>query len=256
MCGEFKPSKRYLIILGCSAILGTFSLYYLTQTEGPHFAQLNTGSDIISEQAYVELKSWQIKIERLVNTSIELAADTKHAVEQDAVHRNASEGTNLTMHTTTTLSDTLFAFPWKSFEDSIVNHTSDERAYRQKLIDQLQIYAYQEPLVPTNNSCEPPPLLDPKDISCSDYPDAFLPNKYAAPVKVAHAIQLGFDADTLEIHLNELYDVVDYFFILEATKIHCKTLRFVLFFHLLLVNNMHIFIHILVVQYSNSYFVD
>ena len=76
-----------------------------------------------------------------------------------------------------------------------------------------------------NSSCYPPTLIDTKNIICSDYPNAFLPNKYAEPVKVAHAIQLGFDADSLEIHLNEIYDVIDHFFILEATHVHCKILK-------------------------------
>jgi len=38
--------------------------------------------------------------------------------------------------------------------------------------------------------------------------------------KVGHAIQLGFDIDILEIHLNELCDVVDKFFILEFARQH------------------------------------
>ena len=121
------------------------------------------------------------------------------------------------------LSSYLSDFPWEELEASA--NTSKENMYRQNLIDGLQTYAFQAPMVPINHSCTPPPLLDPKDITCSDYPDAFLPNKYEIPVKVAHAIQLGFDADTLEIHLNEVYDVVDYFFILEATTMNCKILQ-------------------------------
>ena len=104
-------------------------------------------------------------------------------------------------------------------------NTEAEPFYRQALIDGVQKYAYQAPLIPVNNSCDPPPLRDPKDLKCSDFPQAFLPNRYQTPVKVVHAIQLGFDADSLEIHLNEIYDVVDYFFILEATRVHCKILR-------------------------------
>lgn len=34
--------------------------------------------------------------------------------------------------------------------------------------------------------------------------------------------QLGFDADILEIHLNELDDVVNNFFIIESTRTHNK----------------------------------
>ena len=121
------------------------------------------------------------------------------------------------------LSDFLFKYPWTKFEESIGNDC--EIFYRQKLIDGVQKYALQEPLVDMNSSCYPPALIDPKNIICSDYPNAFLPNRYTEPVKVAHAIQLGFDADSLEIHLNEIYDVIDYFFILEATHVHCKILK-------------------------------
>ena len=121
------------------------------------------------------------------------------------------------------LSDYLFDFPWTEFQATM--KSPKENVYRQKLIDGLQEYAFQEPFVSINRACKPPPLLEPKDINCLSYPNAFLPEKNQAPVKIAHAIQLGFDADTLEIHLNELYDVIDYFFILEATRIHCKTLR-------------------------------
>ena len=121
------------------------------------------------------------------------------------------------------LSDYLYNFPWKKLQASM--KTANENLYRQKLIDGLQKYAFQEPSVPIDEKCKPPPLIDPKDIKCSNYPNAFLDEKYKTPVKVAHAIQLGFDADSLEIHLNEVYDVVDYFFILEATRVHCKTLR-------------------------------
>ena len=126
-------------------------------------------------------------------------------------------------HSTVKLSDYLYSFPWTKFQSSM--KTPNENLYRQKLIDGLQKYAFREPIVPINETCKPPPLIDPKDIKCSNYPNAFLKEKYKTPVKVAHAIQLGFDADSLEIHLNEVYDVVDYFFILEATRIHCKTLR-------------------------------
>ncbi|CAL8097734.1 unnamed protein product [Orchesella dallaii] len=40
------------------------------------------------------------------------------------------------------------------------------------------------------------------------------------PRKVGVLIQFGFEADILEIHLNELKDMVDYFFILESIQSH------------------------------------
>ena len=120
-------------------------------------------------------------------------------------------------------SDFLFDFPWEKLEEGINN--ASVTSYRQRLVDGLQTFALQEPLIPMNESCRPPKLIDPKDIKCSDYPMAFRNNKYETPVKVAHAIQLGFDADSLEIHLNEIYDTVDHFFILEATRLHCLGMR-------------------------------
>ena len=117
---------------------------------------------------------------------------------------------NIRERTMKTLSNFLYEYPWKRFE--LAMKTPEENIYRQTLIDGLQYYAFQEPMIPINKNCQPPPLLEPKFINCSKYPDAFLSSKYDKPVKVLHAIQLGFDADSLEIHLNELYDVVDYIF--------------------------------------------
>ena len=134
------------------------------------------------------------------------------------VEKQLSESKSITQ-----LTDYLFNFPWEKFQATM--KTPEENVYRQKLIDGLQDYAFLEPFIPINQTCRAPTLLEPKDINCLNYPDAFLPEKNKDPVKVAHAIQLGFDADSLEIHLNELYDVIDHFFILEATRIHCKTLR-------------------------------
>ena len=124
---------------------------------------------------------------------------------------------------TDTLSGYLYNFPWEEFEQSM--NTRQEFQYRQALIDGMQKFAYMEPLTPVNMSCSPPPLLNSEDIRCSDYPDAFLQDKYITPVKLAHAIILGFDADILEIHLNEVYEVIDYFFIIESPRVHCKLLR-------------------------------
>ena len=126
-------------------------------------------------------------------------------------------------NSTDTLSGYLYNFPWEEFEQSM--NTRQEFQYRQALIDGMEKFAYMEPLIPINISCSPSPLLNSEDIRCSDYPDAFLQDKYITPVKLAHAIILGFDADILEIHLNEVYEVVDYFFIIESPRVHCKLLR-------------------------------
>jgi len=44
------------------------------------------------------------------------------------------------------------------------------------------------------------------------------------PARVAHLIQFGGDADVLEVHLNEIYEIVDKFFILESVRTHYKNM--------------------------------
>ena len=124
-----------------------------------------------------------------------------------------------------TLSSMLWKFPWKELEKGAENNQSLYLKHRQSLIDNIEKFAYIEPETPINASCHPPNLMNDSMINCSKYPTAFLPNKFNHTVKVGHAIQLGFDVDTLEIHLNEIYDVIDYFFIIESTHIHCESFR-------------------------------
>jgi hypothetical protein len=81
-------------------------------------------------------------------------------------------------------------------------------------------FNYQEPRVAINSACSPPALLTSDEIRCEDYPTAQFKEKRKQPAKIGHAIQFGFDVDTLEVHLNELYDVVDKFFIVEWTESH------------------------------------
>ena len=116
-------------------------------------------------------------------------------------------------------------FPWKDLEESAVNNPAQYYKLRQGLIDKIEEYAYLEPTVPINASCQRPAVIKSSSVRCKDYHSAFLPLKHNSTVKVGHAIQLGFDVDTLEIHLNEIYDVVDFFFILESTRTHCKSFR-------------------------------
>ena len=40
------------------------------------------------------------------------------------------------------------------------------------------------------------------------------------PIKIIHSVKLGYDVDMLEVHLNELYEVVDYFVIMESIRNH------------------------------------
>jgi hypothetical protein len=123
------------------------------------------------------------------------------------------------------MSQMLQKFPWKELEQAAVNNPLIYSKHRQRLIDELEPFAYVEPIVPVNTSCPIPPLLDSDSINCGSYPTAFLPDKYKEAVKVGHAIQLGFDVDTLEIHLNQIYDLVNFFFIIESTRVHCESFR-------------------------------
>ena len=125
----------------------------------------------------------------------------------------------------TRMSEMLQKFPWKDLEQGAENNPLIYSKHRQRLIDELEPFAYVEPIVPVNTSCQIPPLLHRDSINCGSYPTAFLPDKYKQGVKVGHAIQLGFDVDTLEIHLNQIYDLVNFFFIIESTRVHCESFR-------------------------------
>lgn len=83
-------------------------------------------------------------------------------------------------------------------------------------------FAIMEPKTHINASCQPPPLtVPPTEEECQSYnSSAFNGQVRSKPVKVGHAIMLGFDMDTLEIHLREICDVVDKVFIIEATMSH------------------------------------
>jgi len=56
-------------------------------------------------------------------------------------------------------------------------------------------------------------------------PGGALSGRLDTPRKVAHMVQFGFDVDVLEIHLHELYDVVDRFVVVEAISAHGKAKR-------------------------------
>jgi hypothetical protein len=76
-------------------------------------------------------------------------------------------------------------------------------------------FNHQEPQVAINSTCLPLALLTPDDVRCEDCPTAQFEGKRKQPAKVGHAIQFGFDVDTLEVQLNELCDAVDKFFVVE-----------------------------------------
>lgn len=122
--------------------------------------------------------------------------------------------------------ETFFSFPWSDFEDVVgKNLTKQTLSYSELFIDKLTYFLELEPLVPVNKECKPPPLSTSTEINCTLYSTAFNGVKRPDPVKVAVLLQLGFDVDVLEIHLNELDGVVDKFFITESTHAHYGNIR-------------------------------
>ena len=91
----------------------------------------------------------------------------------------------------------------------------------EELVAVLALFNEIPPLTKINQECKP------RDVQpqCSKWPKAFFPKQRDSPVKIGHIIQLGFDLDILEIHLAEIYDVVDKFFIIEATTMHNRIAR-------------------------------
>lgn len=118
---------------------------------------------------------------------------------------------------------TMKEFNWEEWEKAALsNDHSQTIHYSQEMIETLTTFLVLEPIAEINKSCLKPNLTSPAKIDCSQYPAAFGPNatKRATPRKVAHLIQFGFDVDILEIHLHEIYDLVDYIFIIESTHAH------------------------------------
>lgn len=120
-----------------------------------------------------------------------------------------------------TFNETFTAFPWDDFREAVAkwNFTASI-SYSKLLIDELTYFLVLEPLVPVNLHCTPPPLPSSTEIDCTLYPNAFNGVKRSEPAKVGVLIQFGFDVDVLEIHMNELFDVVDKFFLIESTQTH------------------------------------
>jgi hypothetical protein len=117
----------------------------------------------------------------------------------------------------------LLKFTTKEQKDFLYKNSSNKEHYITALVNVLTDYLVREPTIPINSSCKVPSLLEPSEINCTIYPKAFASGKMRnKPAKIAHLIQFGFDVDVLEIHLRELYDIVDYFFILESTRSHRK----------------------------------
>ena len=144
-------------------------------------------------------------------------------VEDDGNHHNDTNSGNQVNHRfNTPLENFLSQVPFETLEEWSIDEYD-------AFFTSLQAFVRQEPLVPINSTCKAPPLIPPETITCDQVntipsrPPSFnhlFQGKRDVPAKVGHAIQFGSDVDTLEIHLHELYDVVDKFFIVEMVIQH------------------------------------
>ncbi|CAL8133531.1 unnamed protein product [Orchesella dallaii] len=103
---------------------------------------------------------------------------------------------------------------WNPYEESIRSkNQSSFIHYSSKLLTTLLPYLIMVPKIEINQSCSRPLPKFPSYLenNCTSL---------AKPRKVGVLLQFGFEADILEIHLHELSDIVDYFFILESTRSH------------------------------------
>ncbi|OUM70312.1 glycosyltransferase family 17 protein [Piromyces sp. E2] len=96
----------------------------------------------------------------------------------------------------------------------------NERTKDKKIVEAvkgLSGYIAMEPLGEIDETCGPAPL---PEVVCSNYKSAFGEHPQPDNKKVGILIQFGFDVDILEVYLNEVYDVIDKFFITESVVIH------------------------------------
>ena len=112
-----------------------------------------------------------------------------------------------------TLASTLEGFEWDRL---LTGNETEKLKYWGQLLKYVNENNIMEPYVPVNETCQAPKLPPPLCVSKG----VFTGEVRQEPVKVGHAIQLGFDVDVLEIQLNEIYDVVDKIFIIEWTFPH------------------------------------
>jgi hypothetical protein len=92
------------------------------------------------------------------------------------------------------------------------------------LIKKLAPLAQMPPHHAINESCEPPALVVTDDV-CAAEPEALSGRLRADRARVAVVIDVGFEADVLEIALREYHGVVDRVFIVESTRTHYQFAR-------------------------------
>ena len=90
-------------------------------------------------------------------------------------------------------------------------------------------YLTREPTVQIDETCKAEKLQKPHSASICDGKfnrKVFTGKLRIKPVgKIIHSVKFSFDVDMLEIHLNELYDVIDYFVIVESVIGHAKHIK-------------------------------
>ena len=119
----------------------------------------------------------------------------------------------------------------KRDNDDLKEEVSDETCFSPPLSDDpissLAAVASLAPPSPPNSSCQRPPL--PSNPSCKD--SAFTGKQLPRKRKIVHMLLFSFEVtpvsllilaqvDTLEIHLRETADLVDHYFLVEATITH------------------------------------
>jgi hypothetical protein len=113
--------------------------------------------------------------------------------------------------------ETFRSFPWRKYDfDFFVADREERRSF----LNRLMKHASDEPHVPINETCHPPELPSPDETNCSRWPSGLTGRKRTYIPKIATLLQFGFEADVLEIHLNELDPVVDRIFLIESTVAH------------------------------------
>lgn len=110
------------------------------------------------------------------------------------------------------------SFPWHYYRNATSSNNIPEiQNLTEILLTTILVpYTIKESPIPINSECQAPRLLKPEQIGkCI---------RTEMPRKIGALINFGFDVDALELHLQELDEIVDKFFLVEGTKIHNRYL--------------------------------
>lgn len=121
-------------------------------------------------------------------------------------------------------------FPWNTIKKVLqkFNTSQDDslgfeelQRHLTLLLLKLNSFLVTSPETPVNKSCK-------TQTTKTELVSTIISSNNCSPLnqprKVGILLQFGFDVDTLEIHLNELNDYVDKFFIIESIKPHSRFL--------------------------------